>query len=265
MDMTSFHPKAIRTDSCQSHGDYSSSLFETPAGELWSGCPACMLEARDREAMAHAEEASAERAQRRAAQSASRYGAALIPPRFADRTLETYKAASPQQDKVARICRAYASRWDEMKAAGRCMVLMGYPGTGKTHLSVGIAMVVMARGGSALFRSVPDAVGIVKSSYSKERTEDEAYRMLLEPDLLILDDVGAVRMSEHDLGVVHQILDDRYLAANRPTIITTNCPSVEEFEKTIGPRAADRLMENGGVVLQLDWESYRRARPTNGS
>lgn len=252
-----------RPGDCPTHGEFTDEYLELPGLNGWSGCPQCRIDRlqasnREREDREHQQRREDAR-QRRAKADEARYAGAMIPERYKDRTLASYVAENPGQVKALKICRAYVARWDECKQTCRCLTFLGTVGTGKTHLAAAIANEILAGGGTALFRSVTDAIRLVKSSYGVGRaiSEDEAYAMLREPDLLVLDEVGAVPLSVHDLGVLHQIVADRY-GAKRPIIFTSNAKTTEELEQLVGDRIVDRVLEAKGVLVEFDWASHRR-------
>lgn len=248
-----------RAASCDQHGAYTSTMYRIGSLERWSRCPDCVeaekAAQRDRELHEQAER------RRRAIEAASnsRYLAAMIPARFAGKTLDDYEAANEGQAKAVKVARRYLERWQDCLAVGRCLLFLGGPGTGKTHIAAAICSGVVAAGNTALFRTVPDAIAIVKAAYGKGGDEDAAYKLLIEPDMLVLDDVGAVKLSDHDTGVLFRVINARY-EAQRPMILTTNAASLDQLASIIGDRLVDRLLENNGVELRFDWSSHRRGK-----
>lgn len=253
-----------RAATCDTHGDYVSELIRFGSAEHWSKCPACIQADKQRRAEEDAAAAARDRKAAVASARMARFGAAMIPPRYVGKSLDDYQATNAGQARALKIARRYVERWADCRAVGRCLVFIGGVGTGKTHLAAAIANGVLEAGSTALFRTVPDAIAIVKASYSGTGTEADAYARMVEPDLLVLDEVGAVRLSDHDAGVLYRILGARHDAV-RPTIITSNAKTLDELETILGDRLVDRLLENNGIEVLFDWESHRRRQPTNGS
>lgn len=119
----------------------------------------------------------------------------------------------------------------------------------------------MANGRQAIFASVMRAVRSVKETYGKGagRTEAQAIRDLVDPDLLILDEVGVQHGSDTEKLILFEIINGRYEAA-RPTIVISNLDA-EGLEQFLGEPAFDRLREGGGRLVVLDWQSHRGRRP----
>jgi DNA replication protein DnaC len=243
---------AVLTD-CEQHGEYAS--MELPSG--WSTCVSCSLDAEKVAANASNE---AWRRELDARAWDARLGRAAIPERFSDRRLDTYRPTCPESQHALQVAQRYADNFGAVRKSGVCLIFCGDVGTGKTHLAAGIAHVVLEQGGQAVFSSVIRAVRSVKETYSKgaERTEAQALRDLVEPDLLILDEVGVQFGSDAEKLILFEIINGRY-ESRRPTIIISNL-AIGELEKYLGARAVDRLREGGGKVVVFDWESYRGRR-----
>lgn len=233
---------------CDSHGPYKAIQYKFG----WVGCVKCQEEKR-------AAEEVEERAKREAEWAQSRlqriFDCAAIPPRFADRTLDAYRAELPGQRKALKVARDYVTAFDA--ESGASLIFVGGVGAGKTHLAVGIAKELMQRHITALFMSVMGAVRSVKETWgSRETTESEALQNLIEPDLLILDEVGVQFGSETEKMILFEIINGRY-ENRRSTIVISNL-AMTELEKYLGERVVDRLREGGGKVVAFDWPSYRR-------
>lgn len=238
---------------CPEHGEYAAVI--TRHSDKPSGCPKCaeirQAEQDRADAAALAAKATAERLERK-------MGAALIPKRFRERDFAGYRAVSAGQQRALTVCRDYAERFDENLAAGRCLLLLGRPGTGKTHLASAIAGHVVRKGGAtAVYRTVAGLLQHVKGSYDRdsEYSEADAFRSFVEPDLLILDEIGATKPTEFEQATVFAVINARY-EEQLPTIVVSNL-SPKELPGALGERCVDRLREGGGIALVFDWESAR--------
>jgi DNA replication protein DnaC len=238
---------------CGVHGEYTSMLVRG----AWSGCVSCDLAA-ERDSLAG--ENATWRKELRAREWNAKLGRAAIPDRFADRRLATYEPACEAAARALGVATAYAENFDEARAKGKCLIFCGDVGTGKTHLAIGIAHAVLEQGRQAVFTSVIRAVRSVKETYAKGagRTEAQALRDLVEPDLLILDEVGVQFGSDTEKLILFEVINGRY-EASRPTIVISNL-AVDALEAYLGTRSFDRLREGGGRLVVFDWTSYRARR-----
>ncbi|SSY68502.1 DNA replication protein dnaC [Alcaligenes faecalis subsp. faecalis] len=181
---------------------------------------------------------------------------AAIPPRFADRRLSNYQPTCPEAAKALQVAQQYADSFEQAMQAGRSLIFIGNVGAGKTHLAVGIAHEVMEQGYSALFTSVMGAVRSIKETYGRrELTESQAIARLVEPDLLILDEVGVQFSSDTERLYLFEILNGRY-ENMRPTIVISNL-DMAGIKECLGQRVYDRLREGDGRAVSFVWESYR--------
>lgn len=239
-----------QTRNCAKHGDYQARNLMR---NLWTPCPVCGEEQR-KESERQAQQEAERNRQRSIDMILGRSG---IPARFADRTLDGFKAETPEQERVLKICKAYAERFDERLANGGGLVLCGKPGTGKTHLACGIANHIAKSGRTSLFLSVMEAVRRVKQTWGRKdgETESEVIAKMLKPDLLILDEVGVQFGSETEKLILFEIINGRY-SEMRPTIIISNLAR-EELGAYLGERVIDRMSEGGGATLAFTWESKR--------
>ncbi|TFL14451.1 AAA family ATPase [Pusillimonas caeni] len=183
------------------------------------------------------------------------FNRAAIPPRFEDRSLENYATELDGQAKALRIAKQYADTFDENE--GVSLIFCGGVGSGKTHLAIGIAKQIMQGYRSALFMSVMGAVRSVKETWrDSDISERKALQNLIEPDLLILDEVGVQFGSDTEKLILFEIINGRY-ENRRSTILISNL-AMDKLTEYLGERVVDRLREGGGKLVVFDWPSYRK-------
>jgi DNA replication protein DnaC len=239
-----------RQAECDTHGGYvSRNVFR----DIWSRCPKCTEEEDARE------KADKEARERQAKLEAwqRRIGASGIPERFRDRTLKSYRAENEGQRQALEFAQSYADDFDNVMATGRSALFIGSPGTGKTHLAVGIGLRIMHRDGRmVLFSTVMRAIRRVKDTWGGgQESETEAIAALTFPDLLILDEVGVQFGSETEKLILFDVLNERY-ERRRPTLLLSNL-ELEAVRAYLGERIFDRMREDGGQVVPFGWESHR--------
>lgn len=244
-----------RPASCEKHGAFESrKLF----GSVWSKCAKCVEEHEAEERKRQAEMAAEN--QRRAWEQ--KIGRAGIPERFRDRELAGYVAKTEGQQRALKFAQAYAEGFDAVAKTGRSVLFIGKPGTGKTHLAIGIALHVMREHKrNALFVTVMRAIRSIKETWRKdsEMSEADAIEDLVFPDLLILDEVGIQFGSEAEKLLLFDVLNERY-ERRKPTLMLSNL-TAQEVAAYLGERVMDRLREDGGRSIVFDWESHRGAKP----
>ena len=199
-----------------------------------------------------------------------------IPPRYGHCTLEGFEpgnaSLSAALEKALTFCSGYPHLGDD---EGLGLLFCGDNGVGKTHLAVAVLReLVEKRGASGQFWDFHELIREIKSSYDPETktTELQVLEPVVEADVLLLDDLGAWKMTDWMNDTLFYILNSRYMA-KRPTLITTNYQDVTREEalaadslrrreflvERIGQRLRSRLMEMC-LVVRVNGSDHRQAR-----
>jgi DNA replication protein DnaC len=172
-----------------------------------------------------------------------------IPTRYEHCTLDNFDDAYPGADRslaAAQVqVRGFAANYP---LDSRGLILVGSIGTGKTHLAVGALKAVIAeRGAQGLFCDYRELLRLIQNSYNPEvsTTELEILNPVMNAEVLLLDDLGAIRPTEWVWDTVSLVLNSRYNSV-RTTIITTNYPALPPGagglrEETLGDRIGERM------------------------
>ena len=129
--------------------------------------------------------------------------------------------------------------------------MMGGTGLGKTHLSLSIAKVVIEKGYSAVYGSVPDLIRKIKdSNFGQSEDEGDVLQTLMECDLLVLDDLGAEHETKYNISCLYDIINSR-TNNRKPTIVSTNF-SIGEIKERYSDRITSRLLSMKCMVFSGD-------------
>jgi len=160
--------------------------------------------------------------------------AAKIPVRYEHCELSTFKydPENPEDSKLGTAKLAAGRFVEEYPLEKTGLLFVGSVGVGKTHLAAGIIRALMRdKGVPCLFCDYRELLKSIQNSYnaSVQATEMEILRPVFDAEVLVLDELGAVRSTEWVFDTVNYILNSRY-NDNKTTIITTNFPDKPEQE-----------------------------------
>jgi DNA replication protein DnaC len=144
-----------------------------------------------------------------------------VPARYAQCTFAKYKTDSSNSLAVAKIAiESWAAQYPLDRTG---LLLIGSSGTGKTHLAVAALRELTSKSIHCLFCDYRDLLKQIQNSYnpSVKVEELDLLRPVFEAEVLLLDDLGAVKPSEWIWDTVSLILNTRY-NQNRTTLITSN-------------------------------------------
>ena len=138
------------------------------------------------------------------------------------------------------------------------LVLIGNPGTGKTHLSIGIGIKALGKGYKVLFTSVSEMLQNLHFAKA-DNTFYQKLRYYQLPELLILDELGFKKIPHYSADDFFEVISKRYEKAS--TIITTN----KSFEQW-GDIFSDNILASAIIdrivyccsVFKITGPSYRR-------
>lgn len=260
-----------REEICEKHGKFiSKNVFS----KVWSKCPVCTAETAKREA----QEAEAAELREKSMRWSSRVSDAGIPVRFNNRTLENYVVEHDGHRRVLKFAQGYVDGFSSVVQSGVSFVLSGGVGSGKCHLACGIAIELMKRNRTVLFRTMDLIIMRLRSgmNHKSEKNQIDLIAEMVFPDLLIIDEVGLkLGATEDELRLLFLIINERY-NARKPMLLITNLNArksiegiggqtfINEIKQFLGDRIYDRLSEDGGKIIGFDWESYRKKAQLGG-
>ena len=140
---------------------------------------------------------------------------------------------------------------------GRNLILSGNPGTGKTHIAIGLGIKACSEGLRVLFTTVPRMLTHIRESRS-EKTLSNLEQRFEKYDLVICDEFGYISYDKQGSELLFNHLSLR--AGHKSTIITTNL-SFERWpeifgDPTLTAAIVDRLTHRA-FLINMNGKSYR--------
>ena len=201
-----------------------------------------------------------------------------VPARYRACTLANFESASSPQMRAAwEKAASFAAGYPHTGvSAGLGLLFTGSNGIGKTHLAVAVLReLAEAKRVRGQFWDFHELMREIRSSYNPDvkMTETEVLDPIINTDILVLDDLGAWKMTDWMNDTLFYILNQRYVH-QRPSIITTNFEDKDASEirrldsaggdasdreflvERIGNRLRSRLMEMC-VVVRMKGTDHR--------
>jgi len=174
-----------------------------------------------------------------------------------EKGLEDFDFSFQPSIRKAEILELATLRFMDKKAN---VIFLGLPGTGKTHLSVALALTAMGKGKTVLFTTVWDMVNSLQQARA-DYSYPKKIQSYVKPDLLILDELGYRSLAESTVEDIFEIVSHRY---EKASIIITSNRLMSEWDKvfidkTLTTAVVDRLLHHC-TLIEIKGESYRFKR-----
>lgn len=200
----------------------------------------------------------------------------VIPKRFKHCSFENYKVNPKNKDAFEALER-YSKNLESNYESGKCFILSGDVGVGKTHLSYAFARVVdekwtlklsdfekegLEKGwisksnrNKIVVTTLVDILKSIKSTFNRNKDYHlNLHGKSADCDWLIIDEVGVQFDTDAERTMLYDIFSYRY-DCMRPTILLSNLDKDGIFKK-LGKRIGDRIF--GGAEYFYINDNSRR-------
>ncbi len=205
--------------------------------------------------------------------------AARIPPRYANASVDNFRALNDAHRHILLKLKAYAREFPvALKKPG--LMFIGGTGTGKTHLAVAVLRELLKKGIPGLFYDYGHLLERIRAGYDPlaNAADRETYQSCLDAPVLLIDDLGSHRVRDWVEDTITGIVTHR-CNHNQALLVTTNVADPDagfnlmqrsasgniEYQRDladkIGIRARSRLFEMCEVIKMPETGDYRVRKP----
>lgn len=165
---------------------------------------------------------------------------------FRQKTINSFKADKEWQIKAKNEVLRYINDFLK-KETNASLILVGNPGSGKTHLGIGTMLELIDNNVGCVYKEYITMLTDLKQTSMDETDYIRTLEKYINPRVLFLDDFLKGQPTEADRKYIYKIINTRYLKG-KPMIISTE-KSIKEilmFDEAIGSRLLE--MSQGNII-----------------
>jgi len=171
------------------------------------------------------------------------------------KTLEEYDFTFPKRLPKQAVLRLFDC---DFVAQHACGILIGPTGTGKSHLLNALGYNACEKGLSVRFTRVVDMINVLTTAQING-TLEKALKQYVNPQLLLLDELGYLPIDKRGADLLFQVVAARYESGS--IVVTTNRAfrdwgAIFDVDNTLATAMIDRLMHHGEAIV-IRGDSYR--------
>lgn len=178
---------------------------------------------------------------------------------FRQKTINSFNADKEWQIKAKNEVLRYINDFLK-KETNASLILVGNPGSGKTHLGIGTMLELIDNNVGCVYKEYITMLTDLKQTSMDETDYIRTLEKYINPRVLFLDDFLKGQPTEADRKYIYKIINTRYLKG-KPMIISTE-KSIKEilmFDEAVGSRIVE-MAQNNIITFPRGIENNYRLR-----
>jgi DNA replication protein DnaC len=171
------------------------------------------------------------------------------------KTIDAYDFNFPKYINKAEILGFFDLQFVQKKENA---ILMGTPGTGKTHIAIALGYHACQNGIKTIFTTAMNLINHLSASLA-DNSFLKTLKIYKTCQLLIIDELGYLPVDKQGAELLFQVISERY---ERGSVIVTTNRAFRDWgiilnnDNTLASAAIDRLVHHG-TLSQIKGDSYR--------
>lgn len=170
------------------------------------------------------------------------------------KTLKVFDLTEQQSLSNRQLTQLEELNWLEQQYN---IILLGPPGVGKTHISIGIGIEAIQKGFQVMFVTMGELVNLLKTEEYIRKSQVQLNR-IRKSDLVIIDNLMYMAMDQREANLFFHLINHLY---ERSSIILTSNKSPDQWTELMGDEGIttailDRLLHRVEII-NLNNDSYR--------
>nr|WP_253197619.1 ATP-binding protein [Clostridium algidicarnis] len=181
-----------------------------------------------------------------------------INPLTNKQTFSNFEAWNESSKSAKNTTIAYYKRYEDIKSTRKnSIMLCGQVGSGKTHLSIALALNFIQKGIRVVYMPFRDVITSLKQNMLDEEFYKRQVSKFQTADILLLDDLFKGKINETDINIMFEIINYRYLNY-LPMIVSTEftLDKMLNFDEAVGSRIYE-MCKDYTIEIRGQGNNYR--------